>query len=202
MLMLGMYNKQHAVKELNCGCVFKCGCVGVFQGGRCTRQLCGRSAGSLCAVLPTLRLGRRSHWVGFISLLPHLLLLLLLPSPPGPSSPPSSSSSFTSFSAASSFFFFLHLLFLFLLLRLLHPPPPHCCSPPPSPPPHLLFLFLFLCLVSIFNILMTETFRAHGFFFFFFCNPPNSDVDCRIFSVCIWSFCQRIHKGNLGDDSC
>ena len=135
MLMLGMYNKQHAVKELNCGCVFKCGCVGVFQGGRCTRQLCGRSAGSLCAVLPTLRLGRRSHWVGFISLLPHLLLLLLLPSPPGPSSPPSSSSSFTSFSAASSFFFFLHLLFLFLLLRLLHPPPPHCCSPPPSPHP-------------------------------------------------------------------
>ena len=52
------------------------------------------------------------------------------------------------------------------------------------------------CIVSNFNILKTVTLLVHAGLFWCFHSPPNSDMDYRIFNMCMWSFCMRIHTGD------
>ena len=62
----------------------------------------------------------------------------------------------------------------------------HCCSR----------YHLLLCSAHL-NTLKILTFTVHAGLFKCFQNPGNSDMDYRIFNLCMCSFCMRIHTGGL-----
>ena len=47
-------------------------------------------------------------------------------------------------------------------------------------------------------MMKTLTLLVHAGLFCFFRNPPNPDMDYRIINVRKWSFCMRMHTGDLG----
>ena len=60
-------------------------------------------------------------------------------------------------------------------------------------------VIVYFRIVSNFSSLKSMTLLVHaGLFWCFHRNPPNSDVDYRIFDVRMWSFCMRMHTGDLG----
>ena len=54
-------------------------------------------------------------------------------------------------------------------------------------------------MVANFSILKTVTLSVHAGLFGCCPNPPNSDMDYRIFNVRMWSSCIRIHTGDFKD---
>ena len=63
------------------------------------------------------------------------------------------------------------------------------------------YLLLLLLLLSYSVQLQHDEdwhFLVHAGLFCCIHSPPNSDMDYRIFNVRMWSFCTRIHTGDLG----
>ena len=60
----------------------------------------------------------------------------------------------------------------------------------------IFFFFFFFLIVSIFNMTKTLALLVHPGLFWCFHSPLNCDTDYRIFNVCMWSFCMRIHTGD------
>ena len=62
--------------------------------------------------------------------------------------------------------------------------------------PNPSFIYFIQCPTSTFRRLSTLV--VHDGLFWCLHNPPNSYLDYRIFNVRMWSFCMRIHTGDLG----
>ena len=60
------------------------------------------------------------------------------------------------------------------------------------------FSSFFFRIVSNLNTLKTLTLLVHSGLRWSFYNPPSSDMDNRIFNVCVSFFCMCIHTGDLG----
>ena len=68
----------------------------------------------------------------------------------------------------------------------------------------LLKFFFFRIVPNCFTMMKTLTLLVrHAGLFWCFDNSLNSDIDCRVFNVPVWSFCMCIHAGiRLQRDGC
>ena len=70
----------------------------------------------------------------------------------------------------------------------------YCCTPTVAKLQEMFFYFLFRIVLAVWRL----TFLVQAGLIRVFYNPPNSDMDCRSCNVRMWSFCMRIHTGDLG----